>query len=115
MSGVESISKIIIILMNIGHFYEHIDPLFSVYMKPHKTGFRIDDIKSVKSRKIIGYMHGVESISKIIIILKHLTLFYIDQLFSVYMKDMKHRRFSGFSKEEWSLFMASNTSILMAS
>ena len=51
MSGVESISKIIIVLMNIGHFNEHIDPLFSVYMKPHKTGFRIDDIKFVKLEK----------------------------------------------------------------
>ena len=59
-------------------------------------------------------MSGVESISKIIIILMHIqhSYEYIDQLFSVYMK---HRRFCGFSKEEWSLFMASNTSSLMAS
>ena len=27
------------------HFYEYIDQLFSAYMKPHKTGFRIDNIK----------------------------------------------------------------------
>ena len=51
MSVVKSISNLIIILMNIGHFYEHIDPLFSVYMKPHKMGFRIDDIKFVKLEK----------------------------------------------------------------
>ena len=51
MSRVESISKIIITLMHIGHFYEHIDPLFSAYMKPNKTGFRIDNIKFVKLEK----------------------------------------------------------------
>ena len=48
MSCVESISKIIITLIHIGHFYEHINPLFSAYMKPHKTGFRNDNIKFVK-------------------------------------------------------------------
>ena len=48
MSCVESISEIIITLMHIGHFYEHINPLFSAYIKPHKTGFRIDNIKFVK-------------------------------------------------------------------
>ena len=51
MSGVESISKIISILMHIAHLYEHIDQLFSVYMKPHKTGFRNDNIKLVKVKQ----------------------------------------------------------------
>ena len=51
--------------MHSRQFYEHIDQLFSVYMKPHKTGLRNDDTKSIKSRKMIGFMNFSELLNKL--------------------------------------------------
>ena len=51
--------------MHIRHLNEYVDPLFSVYLKPHKTGFRIEDSKFVKRREIIGFINFSELLNKL--------------------------------------------------
>ena len=83
MSWVESISKILIILMHIKNFYEYIDPLFSVNLK-HRRFHLIFCSSAVTESAVfrgkimkpswIGSTH-FKKIKKIIIFM-HMWLFY---------------------------------------